>query len=182
MRQRYLIFLLVFILVSLHSEKVYSQSDQLRISRLRAVVLARILPSVYWPENFLPPSGRPIRIGVTGKQKDQILPHLQTFMNSLQIKGHSIEVFTIEGEKKLSDSLNQCQVLYIIGDDDSLFRQLADLPILTVGESQDFCQDSLMICLAITRNHLDMVINLKQVRKFNFDISAEVLQHATIIE
>jgi len=84
------------------------------------------------------------------------------------------------------NNLEQCHVLYISQLKQNillqLFVEIKKQALLTIGEGSDFALQGGMVGMENLNNKIHLHINLPAVREANLNISARLLQLATIIE
>jgi len=83
---------------------------------------------------------------------------------------------------KLTDSTDGCQMLFISQNEEanvpSIIKQVADKPILTIGESNNFIESGGIILLTIDNEVVTFEINLEAQRKAGIVLSSRFLSLA----
>ena len=77
-------------------------------------------------------------------------------------------------------SLKNCNMVFLPAADDRRMQlqQLRGLPILTVGDGEDFINEGGMIGLVEDGSHLGFEVNLQQLRNARLQVSAQLLKLA----
>lgn len=82
-------------------------------------------------------------------------------------------------------NLSECQVLFInaseAGNLPRLLARLADSPILTVGDTEGFGAQGVMVNFYLERNRVRFEINLAATKQAGLAISSQVLKLARIV-
>ncbi|HPF27502.1 MAG TPA: YfiR family protein, partial [Steroidobacteraceae bacterium] len=105
----------------------------------------------------------------------------------------SMEKRTIQGRparlklltELTSASTQGCQVLYLVDaprlNVEGLALILADRPTLIIGETSEFARHGGMVTLLQESNRVGLEINLRAARRAGLEISAPLLQLATVV-
>lgn len=158
--------------------------------QVRAAVIFRIISLTHGSNSKIPHDTFP-RIVVVGKDPGGLADTLAGKMKeSAASTGKIIAITSLTTSdqlKALSVGLQECQVLYLTRDGMQYLSQLPALlpgqPILTIGETKEFCEDGDgMICLTIEGQKLAIHINRKLASEAGFNFSAELLRHAVLID
>jgi hypothetical protein len=157
--------------------------------RVRAAVIFHIIALTQWPhangESVPSPS-----ILVLGQDASGIADILNSKIKETTAANRTparVTSLTRPGDITTFKSLlADCQILYLTTDGMQYLSQLAPLvdkrPILTIGETEDFCEKSPgMICLTIENQKLAIRINHKLTSDIGFRFSAELLRHAVLV-
>lgn len=158
--------------------------------QVRAAVIFHIIALTQGPESKIPHHTLS-RIVVVGKDPGGLADTLTgKIKESAAATGKIIfipSLATADQTKALTVALQECQVLYLTRDGMQYLSQIPSLlpqqPILTIGETKDFCENGTgMICLTIENQKLAIHINRKLATEAGFNFSAELLRHAVLID
>lgn len=146
--------------------------------RIKAAYLFNFAKFVSWPSQTFAQTNSPIVIGILGK--DPFGAELDQTVAGKKIEQHPLQV------KRLNDSdpLSGCQILFIADSEHRRVAQLLEnarrLPILTVGEMDDFTEAGGMIRFLKHDNTIRFEIDLAPVQRAGLKISSKVLQVAIV--
>jgi hypothetical protein len=148
--------------------------------QVKALFLFNFAKYVDWPAAAFPNATAPIIIGVIGTDP---------FGGNLQ---HDVEGKTINGRpffiKHLADDadLSGCQILFISDSEasrmDGILNKACMLPILTVGEDEQFAQKNGMINFMLKDGKVRLEIDLTSARKTGLKISSRLLAVADVVK
>ena len=151
---------------------------------LKAAFLCKFGLFVEWPTNAFPDDKTPITIGVLGsdpfgKSLDEVVRDQIIQKRKLEVESYS----SVEGIIKLADEKNRiCHILFVSqsesGKLDRIFAGLKGRHILTVGESDRFCQDGGIIQFVIVENKVRFIINQDAAKAAKIKLSATLLDLA----
>ena len=151
---------------------------------LKAAFLCKFALFVEWPTNAFPDAKTSITVGVLGsgrfgKSLDEVVRDQVIQKRKLEVESYS----SVEGMLKLADEKNRiCHILFVSqSESGKLGKILAGLkgrPILTVGESDRFCQEGGMIQFVIVENKVRFIINQDAAKAANIKLSATLLELA----
>ena len=164
----------------LGSNPGYGGEPALTKYQVEAVFLFNFAKYVDWPPAAFTNTTAPITIGVLGTNP---------FGDSLQ---HVAEGKTINGRPVIikhlaADSdLAGCQILFISDSEASRMGEILDkagaLPILTVGEDEQFAQKSGMINFVLKEGKVRLEIDLGAAKKAGLTISSHLLAVADVVK
>jgi hypothetical protein len=168
---------LVFLLAS---NSGFGDEPLLTQYQVEAIFLFNFAKYVDWPAAAFPNATAPITIGVVG---------IDLFGDNLQ---HIIEGKTINGRSFIikhlaSDSdLGGCQILFISDSEASRMGEILDragtLPILTVGEDEEFAQNNGIINFVLKDGKVRLEIDLIAAKKNGLTISSRLLAVADVVK
>jgi hypothetical protein len=161
---------------------VHAKADSAAASEftIKAAIIFKIAKFVSWPEQAFSGLSEPLTVCV--KEGAPIAAALST------LSGKSIHgrVFTV---KNYSESLlipNDCQILLVNSvrseRQTALLDTISSQPILTIGDNDQFIDQSSIIGLEIKQNRVQFVINVAASESAGLDISAQLLQLAKITD
>ncbi len=161
--------------------------------RVRAAVILHIIALTQLPEPTVTPD-QPLRMVVLGQDPGRLADILNAKMNEpaastgKMVRASSFAAYDKNGETEtFANALRDCQVLYLTKDGMRYLPQLSALltkrPILTIGETEEFCQNGDgMVCLTIKAQKLAIHINRKLAIDAGFHFGAELLRHAVLVD
>lgn len=146
--------------------------------RIKSAYIFNFAKFVSWPSASFASPDAPIVIGIIGKDPFGI--EIDQTIADKTIERHPLRV------KRLSesDSIQGCQILFI-GDLErkglpQVIAKAKGLPILTVGEMEDFTDIGGMIRFFQQDNNIRFEINLEPVEGAGLKISSKLLQVAVV--
>ena len=140
---------------------------------LKAEFVRRFINLIEWPAESPMMKTEETIVGVFGTSSlGAALPAL----NGKTIKGRTVKVREVTSIAEL----RQCAIAVINpeGRPESLFRELENRPVLTMGETEDFTKQGGMIRVFEQHNRVQFEINREAARKAGLTISSELLQYA----
>lgn len=141
--------------------------------QIKAAYLFNITKFVKWnPET----SGEPLRICIVG---DNPFGDLLDQLNTRKVQGRPLAIEA----KAAADDLTSCSVAFFTDAEkqkDTKFPSRQDL--LTIGEGQDFVRNGGVIALNKSKNKIRLSINITNAKKSKLQLSANLLEIATVIE
>jgi hypothetical protein len=148
--------------------------------KLKAALLFKLTKFVEWPkQNSLRKDGS-FGICILGRDDfGSLLDALQKrYVNNAPISIHRF---------MQSEGINEnCQLIFISDSKrsylNSIFKTLADKPVLTIGESRKFAVQGGMIQFVRNENRIGFKINVAHVRNSGLKIAAPLLELATIVD
>jgi hypothetical protein len=136
-------------------------------------MLYRCLSLVHWPTNAPSGKGETIRIGFLGKNP---FPKSLTSLNGKTISGRKLVVKKVS---RLRDAA-RCQSVFISSSEtentSKIVDELADLPVLTVGETPGFAEQGGIVNLLLEGKHVRLEINTAAAEKARITIDPELLK------
>lgn len=148
--------------------------------QVKALCLLNFAKYVDWPETTFADTNSPIQIGVIGENK--FGDNLKNAMEGRCIDGHKIAVVTVEGEQDWS----KCQILFISGSEKKrqadILKRLHSLPVLTVGESDQFMGQGGAINFVKKDAKIRFEVNLDSARAAGLNISSKLLSLADTVQ
>jgi hypothetical protein len=149
-------------------------------AQVKAVFLFNFAKYVDWPPTAFPSAAAPIVIGVLGDDPfGANLPHI---VEGKIVNGHSfvIKHFAADSE------LNGCHILFICHSEafrmEEILGKAGALPILTVGEDDQFAQDGGIISFVLKNGKVRLQINLTSAKKAGLSISSKLLAVADSVK
>src|SRR5882672_6366560 len=151
---------------------------------LKAAFLCKFALFVEWPTNAFPDAKTPITIGVLGsdpfgKRLDEVVRNEIVQKRRLDVESYS----SVEGIIKLAEEKNKiCHILFVSQSESGklgrIFAGLKGRHILTVGESDRFCQSGGIIQFVMVENKVRFIINQDAAKAAKIKLSAALLDLA----
>lgn len=146
--------------------------------QIKGAMMVNFIKFVEWPDSFTDIDNPKITIGIFGKNN---------FGNTLDavegrfVGGKQLSVRYVTSVKQLGD----CQVLFISASEsqrcNQILREIAGLPILTIGEGADFVRLGGIIRFYDENDHIRFEINQTAALHSNLKLSAKLLEIAASI-
>lgn len=158
-----------------------ARSDERLEYAIKAEVIERFTHFVDWPNEAFAGSSAPFVICIVGDTP--IAPHLQFVLaRDHRIDDRHAELRQLKGDA----DLNGCQVAFIAASERPRVKQLvqraAGHPILTVGDSDGFAHEGVLINLYLDEgNHVRFEICAEGVKKSGLKLSAQLLRFARVV-
>lgn len=146
--------------------------------KVKAAIVYKVAKFVSWPESVFDSQQSPLVLCIAGKDPfGQYIDNL----DGQVIHGRPLLVRRLSGKER---HLRRCHIVFV-----SVETEMADVlaglgtnPVLTIGDSADFAVQGGIMGLGIKNNRVTFEINLQAARSSMLDISASLLQLATIVE
>jgi len=147
---------------------------------VKAAILYKITKFVNWPDDAFAKVDDDLSICLA---KDSPFGSAMQSLHGRSVRGRNIRVIRIGAFDR---SNFNCQIIFIGQADEkkarTILSQITGQPILTVGEGDSFVERGGIISLQVEKSHVSFAINIKASNQAGLDISAQLLQLATIIE
>lgn len=141
--------------------------------QIKALYLFNFTKYVDWPSTTVTDANATFTIGVIGS--DEVYADLLELTRGRTIKGRALSIKRIEG----ASDAKECQILYLARNDHGEINSILDavrhVPVLTVGESEDFIDRGGLVHFAREENKLRLEINLEASHNVHLTISARLL-------
>ncbi len=145
---------------------------------VKAAFLYKFAKFVSWPEGALPPQD-PFRLCVYGD--DPFGDDLDRIVAGKRVGGHPIEVRRL----RTVAEADSCHVVFLSPAEERLHRrviaELADKPVLTVGDVEGFAERGGIIGLRVDGGRIRIEINPKAAARAGLHIDAELLGLARLV-
>ncbi|MCB1623226.1 MAG: YfiR family protein [Pseudomonadales bacterium] len=156
-----------------------AQEAAVRERMIRAAVIYKIVKFVTWPETAFADATSFVVCGYGSASAISALESMEK--RAIQGRPARLKVLT----ELTSASTQGCQVLYLVDaprlNVESLALILADRPTLIIGETPEFARHGGMVTLLQESNRVGLEINLRAARRAGLEISAPLLQLATVV-
>jgi len=151
---------------------------------LKAAFLCKFALFVKWPTNAFPEAKTPITIGVLGS--DPFGKSLAEAVRNEIVQSRKLVVesySSVESIINLADEKNIiCHILFVSQSESGklgrIFASLKGRHILTVGDSDRFCQNGGIIQFVIVENKVRLIINQDAAKAAEIKLSATLLELA----
>jgi hypothetical protein len=147
---------------------------------VKAAFLFRFAQFVEWPANTFKEASEPFTYCTIGD--DPFQGALERTLNGKSIGQRPLRVAHLSGTGKIGE----CQVLFVGGPGDKkrieeTLASAGNLPILTVGEADQFAEDGGTIGFCTEDNKIRFDVNLEAAGKAGLKISAKLLALAKTV-
>ena len=146
--------------------------------QVKATILYKVAKFVNWPsESFL--SGQaPVVLCIAG---DDPFGQYIDDLNGHTIQGRPMIVRRVELSR---DAMQRCHIVFVgaVSENKEVFESVAERPVLTIGDTDGFAESGGILGLNVSNNRVAFEINLDVARESRLDISASLLQLATIVD
>ncbi len=146
---------------------------------VKAAMLYRVAKFIDWPAQSFASPGAPFVICVAGNASV-----LRAFapLDGRKLNGHIVTVRRVSGDML---DLRQCHAAFFprdsITDADYALSKLQGMPVLTVGEVEDFALRGGMLALLTRDQRVHFSFNLPVSKQAGLVVSAQLLQLATVV-
>ena len=148
--------------------------------QVKALFLYNFVRYVNWPESTFWKTNAPFVIAVTGD--DNLQKNLIKLVHGKSVDGHPILLKHINDD----DPLQLCHMLFIGSSVKKQIVTILDkvktLPILTVGESEEFIEQGGIINLKKNEGKVRLEINLDAARLAQLKLSSKLLSVADVVK
>ena len=146
----------------------------------KAGFLLNFLKYVEWPSSSDSDTNAPLKICLVGE--DRFGTSLSSLMKSKTIDGRTVVLERCDGEC----AWRQCRLLFVSGGGkrrvEEVLAAVKNLPVLTVGESEDFLERGGMISLVNRDKAVGLEINLAAAEAAGLKISSRLLALANVVK
>jgi hypothetical protein len=158
-----------------------ARADEQLEYAIKAEVLERFTHFIDWPNDAFASASSPFVLCVVGETP--LTSHLQFVLaRDHRIKEHHAELRQI----KTDGDIGSCQVAFFAASERPRLKQLlartAGHPILTVGDSDGFAHEGVLINLNLDEgNHVRFEICADAVKRSGLKLSAQLLRFARVV-
>ncbi len=147
--------------------------------KVKAATLYKLTPFIEWPARAFASREAPLVIGVLGA--DPFGSYIDEFMAGEKVDGRPL---VVRRYAKVED-IKDCHILFIARSEagalKTIFAQLKDRPLLTVGDSDNFTRDGGMIRLALVNGKIRLRISAEAAKSTEPRISSKILGPDTLV-
>ena len=145
---------------------------------VKAAIIYKIAKFVAWPENSFSSSNDPLL--VCFPDADPMGPALDSLAGKI-VWGRPIAIKRLD-EKSTVET--DCKILFLSQTANTsqmkLVSNVANAPVLTIGDNHDFVDMGGIVSLEIERSRVQFAINIAASERAGLNISAQLLQLANI--
>jgi len=176
---RYCLGLLVFGLTFCANLAPHAEEAPFSEYQVKSAWLLNFARFVEWPPSSFPNTKTPFVVGVLGR--GPLGRELEQAFAGKVVKGRAFEV-----RRLTSDSdLRGCHILFFISSEKRRIRdyleKLSGLPVLTVGESDEFLEQGGIINFLLKDKSVRFEINLKAAQAAGLKLDANLLKVAVSV-
>ena len=146
---------------------------------VKAAMLYRIAKFIEWPANSFAAADAPFLVCVVD---DEAAVRAFYTITGRTLNGHDVQVRRITGDML---DLRHCHAVFFPDDADAdidyALAKLRGLPVLTVGEAEDFAQRGGMLALFTRDARVTFAINVGASKEARLSVSAQLLQLAKVV-
>jgi len=147
--------------------------------QIKSAMIVNFIKFIQWPESVTKETGGTITIGVFCNDRFE---HALDPVQGRIVGNYRLAVRRING----LDQLTGCQVLFICSSEShrasQIFSWVYRLPILTIGEDENFLRSGGIIRFYTEKNHIRFEVNKIAASGANLQISAKLIEIATAFE
>lgn len=177
MIRRFCICAIAILAVTVSPARAVAADTPLPEYQVKAAIVYKVAKFIHWPSDAFASTSAPLVLCIAGNDPfGQYIDNL----NGEIIQGRPL-IIRRAGNDQLE--LRRCHIVFV-GDEpgkQSVFASVADDPVLTIGDTSGFAESGGMLGLSISNNRVGFEVNLNVARDARLDISASLLQLATII-
>ncbi len=148
--------------------------------KVKAGFLFNFLKFGEWPPKTFPSADAPFLVGVL--DNDPAVPALRQALAGKTVNDRKIEVRSFQDPA----GARVCHLLFLSRAQQSsveeIRKQLKEAPVLTVGETDQFCQRGGMINFVRQDESFRFEINLGAIQRAGLNISSKLASMATIVK
>jgi hypothetical protein len=146
---------------------------------VKAAILYRVAKFIDWPATAFDASDAPFVICIAGSEATV---HAFDSLVGKQLNGHDISVRRVTGDML---DLRLCHTAYFPADGnadvDYALEKLKGLPVLTVGEVENFALRGGILALLTRDQRVKFTLNLPVSKQAGLAVSSQLLQLATVV-
>jgi YfiR/HmsC-like len=170
---------LLAVLMLASSPGVCGDAPSLTEYQVKALFLLNFTKYVEWPDAAFEQADAPITIGVVGE--NHFGEDLKKAVEGKSVNGRKIIIVSLETESDWS----KCRILFISGSEKKrlaeILGKIGTLPVLTVGETEQFTQQGGMVNFTRKDGKVRLEINLTAAEKAKVGISSKLLSVADVV-
>ncbi len=180
-KKHHLLLIIIFFVIfsDLHGYAKELSEYTYREYQLKAGFIFNFIKLTKWPSYNNPENTRPYRIFVVGEKG---LEASFADINGKKYNGRIIRIYFVDSLIYFPDGFD---LLFITGKRDKLFmhkllQEVKGLPVLTIGEDDNFIDSGGIINFFSTKDRLRFSINPEAAKKNGLKISSKLLKLALI--
>ena len=148
--------------------------------QVKSLFLLNFTKYVDWPAGAFADTNAPVTIGVYGENR--FGDDLRKAVAGKTAGGRGIALRQIEK----TEDLGKCHILFISSSEKKrmaeILSQVKSLPVLTVGETDQFIDQGGIINFTMKENKVRLEINLQSAREANLQVSSKLLSVADSVK
>jgi hypothetical protein len=146
---------------------------------VKAAIVYKIAKFVSWPEDSS--AANPQLLPICLPESDPIGPAMDALAGKT-VQGRTIEIRRFEESTTLTDD---CAILFVSKSAalrrPSLLSDVANSPVLTIGDSADFADIGGIVMLEVANSRVQFAISMSASDRAGLGISAQLLQLAKLL-
>ena len=147
--------------------------------QVKAEFLANFAAFVKWPDGTFPATNSPVVIGVIGK--DPFDQYLEKSVQAPNRPGRPLNLRRVTNDAELKE----CHVLFVSSSERRRLRELRDrlkgVPVLTVGETEDFLDQGGIINFMLKGQSIRFEISVLSAQSAGLKLDARLLGAANAV-
>jgi hypothetical protein len=164
-----------------------AQLDRQRAAQVKENLIHHLIQLTRWPESARK-SGDPVTLTLYGAVDEYLVRLLEE--RAREPKGTpQVDLLRVRASSDEADRrrvlavLKASHLVYVSPTDDASFlTALRGVPVLTVGEGAEFARSQGIVAFVIEGSRVRLEVNLERARASELGFSAQLLQHARIVE
>ncbi len=168
-----------FCLLSLAPSFLLGAAPAVSEHEVKAAILYRVAKFVEWPANSFANRDAPFVVCVVG---DEEVVRAFDSLAGKTLNGHNVNVRRVTGDML---DLRLCHAAFFPADGDAdidyALGKLKGVPVLTVGEAENFAHRGGILALFRRDQHVKFALNLPVSRQAGLAVSSQLLQLATVV-
>lgn len=158
----------------------HAEADGGREAKIKAAVVFKTIKFVEWPEKAFSSPKAPLGVCLFGESP---LVDALRLTDGVEAQGHSLQFRQSPYAKVRAEG---CQVAFVAQSEagrlTQILNDLANKPVLLISDIDGFAQQGGAIGLVQADNKLRFEVNLKAARQAGLNLSAPLLELATVVE
>jgi hypothetical protein len=163
--------------------------DRDKAARVKAAYLYHLARLTSWPADTIPADGDSLQICIVGEDPHDLVGLFRRSGHNLRAGRYPLSIERRDPDRLQDDrptDLSRYQVVFFTESarDQAHGLLAAGAPpgVLLVGESDGFCEHGGMVGFAIVGGRVRIEVNRKALHDRSLRLSAEFMQHATLVE
>jgi hypothetical protein len=174
-------FGLILVIETIGMAQLRANPSNSKEYEVKAVFLFNFTNFIRWPEGVLSSSNNVIKLCVVGDDPFGAL--LDAAVGNEKNAKHSVVVQRLKYPK---DDLTSCHILFVSRSEQDNYSKIlphvAQKPILTIGETDDFLAQGGMIEFYILERRVRLAIALQNLRAVQLSANANLLKVAKLVD
>ncbi|RKZ14607.1 hypothetical protein DRQ50_08705 [bacterium] len=153
--------------------------DATRATRLKAAFIFQMAHLTEWPHVAFDAGDDSLYIGIVGDDPHDMVGYFRDAQD-LDVNGHPLQVRHYADPDQVPTT-GPMHILFITSDTGPGATRPGPPNVLIAGETSHFCRDGGMVGFVADGGRIRIEVNPRTLREAGLRLSAEFLQHATII-